>query len=180
MTSVCVYMGSRDGDSPQWGEMAEHVGRRIAERGWRLVYGGGNVGLMGRCANGALNAGGEVIGVIPDNLMQLEAGHRSVTELIQVPDMHTRKARMSALSDGFIALPGGIGTFEELFEIWTWSYLALHRKPLAVLNANGFYTPLIEFLEKTAHHGFMSQTTLDSLHVDDNIDTLLDAMFGAQ
>ncbi|MGJ8514356.1 TIGR00730 family Rossman fold protein [Carnimonas bestiolae] len=180
MTSVCVYMGSRDGDSPRWGEVAEQVGRRIAERGWRLVYGGGHVGLMGRCADGALAAGGEVIGIIPDSLLQLEVGHSGLTELIRVPDMHARKARMSALSDGFIALPGGIGTFEELFEIWTWSYLELHSKPVAMLNSDGFYTPLLEFLENTTQHGFMSRSTMDSLHVGDNIDTLLDAMFGEQ
>lgn len=178
MTSVCVYMGARDGNSPQWRDIASHTGRRIAERGWRLVYGGGSTGLMGACADGALAAGGEVVGVIPDALVDKEVGHQGLTELIQVPDMHVRKATMSRLSDGFIALPGGIGTFEELFESWTWSYLNIHDKPVGLYNAQGFFDPLLEFLDKTSQHGFMSQATRQSLLCETDIDTLLGRMLG--
>ncbi|ANF56921.1 TIGR00730 family Rossman fold protein [Halotalea alkalilenta] len=177
MRSVCVYLGSRDGASPAWGEVAERVGRKIAERGWRLVYGGGRVGLMGRCADGAIAAGGEVIGVIPNALVEREAAHLGLTELIKVPDMHTRKARMSELSDGFIALPGGIGTFEELFEMWTWLYLGIHAKPVGLLNVDGFYDKLLSFLDDTVSAGFLATSTRQGLADDDDIDRLLDRMF---
>jgi len=176
MASVCVYLGSRDGSSPLWGDVAEQVGRTIAEQGYRLVYGGGRVGLMGRCAEGALAAGGEVVGVIPDALVEREAQHTGLTELIRVTDMHTRKARMSALSDAFVALPGGIGTFEELFEIWTWSYLDYHDKPVGLLNVNGFYDTLLAFMDETVQNGFLNEQTRNSLFCDTDISSLLARM----
>lgn len=175
--SVCVYMGSRSGHAPHWQQLAEAVGEGIARRGWRLVYGGGRTGLMGACASAALAAGGEVVGVIPDHLVEREVAHTGLTELIRVPDMHTRKAQMAAHSDAFVTLPGGIGTFEEFFEIWTWRYLGLHRKPIGLLNHERFFDPLLQFLDNTVEAGFLNADTRTTLISASTSADLLDALF---
>lgn len=155
MKSVCVFCGSNPGNDPAYAEGARAMGSEIARRGMVLVYGGGAVGLMGVVANAALEAGGEVHGVIPQALRDKEVGHHGLTRLEVVDTMHTRKARMAELSDGFIAMPGGIGTFEELFEIWTWGQLGIHTKPLGMLDVAGFYEPLAGFLDATVSAGFL-------------------------
>ncbi len=152
---VCVFCGSNPGVRPAYGEAAAAVAGALADRGIGLVYGGGAVGLMGRVADAMLARGGEVIGVIPQRLVDREIGHRGVTELRVVETMHERKALMAELSDGFVALPGGIGTLEELFEVWTWSYLGLHDKPIGLLAAGGFWDPLVGFLDGLVGHGFL-------------------------
>lgn len=174
MSRICVYLGSREGNRPAFRHAAQALGHSLAARGHTLVYGGARVGLMGVLANAALDAGGEVIGVMPDHLVEREQAHFGLTELIRVPNMHERKASMAANADGFIALPGGIGTFEELFEIWTWGYLGLHDKPLGLLNVDGFYTPLLTFLNSTVEQGFMAQATRDMLLDADTPAALLD------
>ena len=142
---LCVFCGSSHGANPAYAEAAKNVGSELARRGIGLVYGGGNVGLMGVVADAVLAGGGEVVGVIPEALMAKELGHRSIQDLRVVKTMHERKAMMAELADGFIALPGGIGTFEEFFEIVTWAQLGFHSKPCALLNVNGFYDPLLHF-----------------------------------
>ncbi|WP_447554257.1 LOG family protein [Vreelandella sp. EE22] len=159
MSRICVYLGSREGKSPAFMQAARQLGETLAERGHTLVYGGARIGLMGALANAALEAGGEVIGVMPTHLVEREQAHFGLSELIRVANMHERKATMAANADAFIALPGGIGTFEELFEIWTWGYLGLHEKPLALLDTQGFYAPLLAFLDNTVEHGFLSAPT---------------------
>jgi uncharacterized protein (TIGR00730 family) len=155
MRRVCVFCGSSSGADPAYAEAARAMGRLMAERGLGLVYGGGNVGLMGVVADAALAAGGEVIGVIPEALMRMEVGHTEVTRLHVVGTMHERKAMMAELSDAFIALPGGIGTLEELFEVWTWGQLGLHPKPLGLLDVAGYYGHLHAFLDHTVAQGFL-------------------------
>jgi uncharacterized protein (TIGR00730 family) len=136
-TSICVYCASRTGASAAYAAAAKAVGSEIGRRGWRLVYGGGRAGLMGVVADAALAAGAQVVGVIPTSLMERELGHTGLTELHVVETMHERKLRMAESSDAFVALPGGIGTFEELFEVWTWRQLGYHDKPLGLLNVDG-------------------------------------------
>jgi uncharacterized protein (TIGR00730 family) len=153
--SVCVYCGSRFGGSAAFRAAAEAMGRAIGERGWQLVYGGGNVGLMGAVADAALAAGAEVVGVIPERLVGLEVGHRGLTTLHVVETMHERKRLMAELADVFVALPGGIGTFEELFEVWTWRHLGYHDQPIGLLNVDGFYDPLLAFMRQTEAAGFV-------------------------
>jgi len=152
---VCVFCGSSTGRNPSYRRLADRLGRTLAQRGLGVVYGGGRVGLMGALADGALAAGGEVIGVIPQALMDREIGHRGLTELRIVGSMHERKAVMAELADGFIALPGGIGTLEELFEVWTWAQLGLHGKPCGLLDSDGFFGPLVEFLDHLVLTGFV-------------------------
>lgn len=159
MARICVYLGSREGRSPAFMKQARELGKLMAERGHMLVYGGARIGLMGALADAALEAGGEVIGVMPDHLVEREQAHFGLTELIRVANMHERKATMAAHADAFVALPGGIGTFEELFEVWTWGYLGLHEKPLALLDTDGFYAPLLGFLDNTVVQGFLAQAT---------------------
>jgi uncharacterized protein (TIGR00730 family) len=171
--SVCVYCGSRPGDSPRFLELAQAVGSEIGRRGWRLVYGGGRVGLMGAVADAALAAGAQVLGVIPQTLMRREVGHARLTELQVVQTMHERKQRMAEAADAFLALPGGIGTFEELFEAWTWRQLGYHAKPLGLLDADGYYAPLLEFLHGTVQRGFLDAAQLASLQVGDDAAALL-------
>src|SRR4051812_49148308 len=144
---VCVFCGSNPGARPEYAAAARAVGRALAERGRGLVYGGGNVGLMGVCADAALAAGGEVIGVIPDALQTAEVAHGGLTRLHVVRTMHERKALMADLSDAFAALPGGFGTLDELFEILTWAQLGIHAKPVAILNVAGFFDPLLAMLD---------------------------------
>ncbi|MBP7914111.1 MAG: TIGR00730 family Rossman fold protein [Vitreoscilla sp.] len=174
--TVCVYCGSRNGSSPAFRAAAQALGRLIGERGWRLVYGGGNVGLMGATADAALTAGAKVVGVIPERLLHLEVGHRELTELHVVPTMHGRKRLMAEMADVFIAMPGGIGTFEELFEVWTWRHLGYHDQPIGLLNVEGFYDPLLAFMRHTLHAGFIDASQQAMLTVHDDPATLLDRL----
>ena len=155
LNSVCIYCGSSSGTEPVYAETARAVGRLLAENNQRLVYGGGRVGLMGIVADAALGAGGTVIGVIPQALADKEVAHTNLTELIIVPSMHERKARMAELSEGFLALPGGFGTWEEFFEMVTWGQLHLHAKPCGLLNVAGFYDPLLALFDHAAGEGFV-------------------------
>lgn len=163
--SICVYCGSRPGESSLYSAAARSIGTEIGRRGWQLVYGGGRAGLMGVVADAALAAGAPVIGVIPQSLMARELGHTGLTELHVVETMHERKMMMAQRSDAFLALPGGIGTFEELFEVWSWRQLGYHDKPLGLLNVAGYYDTLLSFLRHSREHGFMSPLQLDLLHV---------------
>jgi uncharacterized protein (TIGR00730 family) len=174
--AVCVYCGSRPGDSPAFADAARRTGQLIAERGWRLVYGGGSSGLMGIVADGALAAGGQVTGVIPRSLMEREFGHFGLQELQVVETMHERKRLMAERADAFLALPGGIGTFEELFEVWTWKQLGYHDKPVGLLDVEGYYRPLRNFLGSARDHGFMTTEVLDLLCTDDDPGRLLDRL----
>ena len=157
MKSICVYCGSNAGSKPAYTERAIALGDRIAKEGLQLVYGGGNVGLMGIVADAVLAAGGEVIGVIPEQLVGWEVAHKGVTRLEVVANMHERKAKMTELADAFLALPGGIGTLDELFEAWSWNALGYHKKPFCLLNVEGFWDGLIEFIEHAHQSGFLSQ-----------------------
>jgi len=176
MKRICVYCGSATGVNPAHRHAAVNLGALFAARGIGLVYGGGNVGLMGTVADAALRAGGEVIGIIPAALMDKELGHGGVTKLHVVTSMHERKQLMADLSDGFIALPGGIGTLEELFETFTWLQLGFHIKPVGLLNVAGFYDLLLTFLRHTSADGFLRPDHLDSLLVDTDAGSLLEKM----
>ncbi|MBB3142718.1 LOG family protein [Halomonas organivorans] len=178
MSSFCVYLGSREGRDPRFLAAARALGKALARRGHSLVYGGARVGMMGELANSVLTAGGDVVGVMPDHLVEREQAHLELTRLIRVRNMHERKASMAAHSDAFIALPGGIGTLEELFEAWTWRYLGLHDKPIGLLDTGGFYTPLLTFLDSTVEHGFLDAHTREELLAADEPDALLDALEG--
>lgn len=155
MQRVCVFCGSSSGSRPAYRAAAEQLGRYLARRGIGVVYGGGKVGLMGALADAALAGGGEVIGVIPGHLMAREVGHNGLTKMHVVGSMHERKAMMADLSDGFIALPGGFGTFEEFCEVLTWSQLGLHRKPCGLLNIAEYYSPLLEMFDRAVAEGFL-------------------------
>lgn len=174
--SLCVYCGSRAGDNAAYEAAATAVGTAIGRRGWRLVYGGGRAGLMGRVADAALSAGAPVLGVIPLSLMEREVGHRGLTELHVVETMHERKLMMAQHSDAFIALPGGIGTFEELFEVWTWRQLGYHDKPVGLLNVDGYYDALLDFMRQTVARGFVSDAQNALLQVHTQADDLLDSI----
>lgn len=174
--SVCVYCGSRHGASPRFAEAARAVGQSIGERGWQLVYGGGNVGLMGEVADATLRAGGRVIGVIPERLVQKEVGHRGLTELHVVGSMHERKRLMAEKAQAFVALPGGIGTLEELFEVWTWRHIGYHDQPIGLLNVDGFYDPLLAFMERTLAQGFIDAGQQAMLTVETDPGRLLDRL----
>lgn len=176
MKRVCVFCGSSMGVKPVYAEAAAELGRMIAGRGLGLVYGGGNVGLMGVLAQSALEAGGEVVGVIPEALMKMEVGNPGVTALHVVGSMHERKALMAELSDGFIALPGGIGTMEELFEIWTWGQLGLHPKPLGFLDVAGYYDHLHAFLDHMVAEGFLRERHRAMVAVESAPAALLDRL----
>ena len=172
-SSVCVYCGSSRGERSDYAAAARELGTLLAERGIRLVFGGGSVGLMGVLADAVLAAGGEVIGVIPHGLRTAELAHEGVSELIAVDSMHARKQRMVELADAFIALPGGIGTLDELFETWTWLQLGIHSKPVGVLNVAGYYDQLLEFLHHMAQQQFLSRDHLECLMVDSDAQRLL-------
>jgi hypothetical protein len=174
--SLCVYCGSRNGLDPAHLASAQEVGRQIGLRGWRLVYGGGHTGLMGAVADAALAHGAEVIGIIPDRLIERELGHGGVTELQVVGSMHERKQKMAEQSDAFVALPGGIGTMEEIFEIWTWRQLGYHRKALGLLNVGGYYDDLLRFIDRSAVDGFLWPDVHALLQVDTDIARLLDGL----
>ena len=176
MKRVCVFCGSSTGADSAHRKAAEQVGALLAGRGIGLVYGGGNVGLMGILADAALRAGGEVIGVIPSALMEKELGHARVTKLHVTASMHERKQLMADLSDGFIALPGGIGTLEELFETFTWLQLGFHAKPVGLLNVAGFHDHLLAFLRHASQERFLRPEHLDWLLVESDAGALLDRM----
>lgn len=173
LTAVCVFCGASTGTAPLYRDAATALGQAIAKRGLRLVYGGGAVGLMGVVADAALAAGGEVIGIIPQSLERAEIGHPGLTRLEVVDGMHARKARMAELADGFIALPGGLGTLEELFEVWTWGQLGYHGKPLGLLDVNGFYAGLGQFLDHLVTEGFVRPPHRAMLQRSDEADALL-------
>jgi uncharacterized protein (TIGR00730 family) len=171
--SLCVYCGSRTGDLPAFAAAADELGTLIGRAGGRLVYGGGRVGLMGRVADATLAAGGRVLGVIPQALMEREVGHRGLTELVVVQTMHERKQRMAEAADAFLALPGGIGTLEELYEMWSWQQLGYHDKPVALLNVAGYYDALLAFMRTAQERGFVSGAQHDALIVDDDVPRLV-------
>jgi uncharacterized protein (TIGR00730 family) len=173
---LCVFCGSNRGNNPAYEAAAQQLGAELASRGITLVYGGGNVGLMGILADATLHAGGKVIGVIPEALMAREVGHRGLTELHIVKTMHERKALMAELSDGFIALPGGIGTFEEFFEVLTWAQLGIHNKPCALLNVAGFFDPLLQMIEHTVAEGFLRPSHRSHMVVASEIAALIEAI----
>jgi uncharacterized protein (TIGR00730 family) len=172
MKAVCVYCGSNAGSKPAYAERAAALGARIANEGLALVYGGGNVGLMGIAADAALAAGGEVVGVIPEQLVGWEVAHRGVTRLEVVANMHERKARMFDLSDAFIAMPGGFGTLDEMFEMLTWRQLGLGDKPCAFLDVDGFYAPLIVMLDRMVEERFLHADQRHDLWHGESIDGL--------
>ncbi|WP_220811641.1 LOG family protein [Pseudomonas paralcaligenes] len=176
LKSVCVFCGASPGARPIYREAAENLGRSLAERGLTLVYGGGAVGLMGVVADAALAAGGEVIGIIPQSLERAEIGHKGLTRLEVVDGMHARKARMAELADAFISLPGGLGTLEELFEVWTWGQLGYHAKPLGLLEVDGFYSRLTEFLDHLVAERFVREQHRTILQVSESPGELLDLM----
>ncbi len=172
---ICVYCGSASGWRSEHADAARALGRALARRSIGLVNGGGRVGLMGATADGALESGGEAIGVIPRALMDRELGHRGMTELRVVESMHDRKALMAELSDGFIALPGGIGTLEELFEAWTWAGLGIHAKPVGVLDVGGYWDPLLEMADRMVSEGYLPSHLRKALLVAHDPDALIDA-----
>ena len=174
--SVCVYCGSRTGEAPGFADAARAVGRWIGTNKGQLVYGGGNNGLMGVVADATLQSGGRVIGIIPKALVEREYAKLDCTELHVVDTMHDRKRMMAERADAFLALPGGIGTFEELFEVWTWRQLGYHDKPIGVLDADGYFEPLLAFLRSSVAHGFMSDWQMGLLRVGREPGTLLSCL----
>ncbi|WP_306262151.1 TIGR00730 family Rossman fold protein [Pararhizobium sp. IMCC21322] len=175
LKTICVFCGSNPGNDPAYLEAAIGLGKSIVAHGYKLVYGGAEVGLMGAVADAALKAGGHVIGVMPRALVEKEIAHKGLTELLEVSSMHERKALMADLSDGFIALPGGVGTLEEIFEIWTWAQLGHHDKPLAFMNVSSFYDPLGAFLDHQSEQGFVRKGHRDMAIFSDNADEILTA-----
>jgi uncharacterized protein (TIGR00730 family) len=175
VTSVCVYCGASTGSDPVYTEAAIELARALAARGLRVVYGGAHVGLMGLLADTALEAGAEVVGVIPKVLVDWEVAHTRLTELHVVEGMHERKAKMAELADAFVALPGGIGTLEELVEVYTWSYLGIHDKPFAVLNTAGYYDGFTAFLDHAVSQGFLRPEVRSRLLVAPDAASLLAA-----
>jgi hypothetical protein len=176
MKRICVFCGSCSGGNPKYRQLALQTGAEIARRGFELVYGGGNVGLMGAVADSALEHGARVIGIIPDGLLAREVGHRHITELRTVASMHERKAVMADLSDGFVALPGGYGTFDEFFEIVTWAQLGMHSKPCALLNACGYYDPILAMIDKADEEQFLRPQHRKLVLVGTEIAEVLDKM----
>ena len=179
MQRICVFCGSSTGASPLYAEAARAMGRTIVASGRSLVYGGGQVGLMGVVADAVLAAGGEVIGVIPHALNAREIAHDGLTTLHVVDSMHERKALMASLSDAFVALPGGFGTYEELFEVITWTQLGVHKKPCGLLNVAGFYDPLVQFLDRAATERFIRPEHRAAVLVETEPGRLLAALEGA-
>ena len=173
MNSIAIFCGSAFGSDSVFIETAKLTGETIAKQGKTLVYGGGRSGLMGTVADSALAAGGQVVGVIPQNLVDAELAHPDLTELYIVKDMHERKTKMSELADGFIALPGGSGTWEEIFEQWTWSQLGIHLKPCAFLNVEGFYDDLLKFIQLSTDKGFTKDRFTETLIHSESIEYIL-------
>ncbi|HKU12885.1 MAG TPA: TIGR00730 family Rossman fold protein [Steroidobacteraceae bacterium] len=176
MESLCVFCGSSSGNHPGYAALARRAGALIARRGLTLVYGGGRVGLMGALADAALAAGGRVVGVIPQMLLDREVGHAGLSQLHVVRTMSERKLLMGDLADAFLALPGGIGTMDELFEAWTWTQLGLHRKPCALLNQDGYYDPLVAFLDRAVDEGFLQPDNRAALLVDTDLEALIERL----
>ncbi len=173
LKSICLFCGASPGTNPVYRDAATEFGRTLARQNIRLIYGGGSVGLMGVAADACLTNGGEVTGVIPRMLMEKEVGHKGVTQMHVVETMHERKALMTELSDGFVALPGGYGTLDELFESLTWLQLAYHTKPIGLYNVNGFFDGLISFLDHARDERFLRDLHRDSLQVDVNLGALI-------
>ncbi len=173
VTSLCVYCGSSPGLLPEYLASAYSFGALLASRGIAVVYGGGNVGLMGALADGALTTGGKVIGVMPVRLIEKEVAHQGLTEFHAVDSMHARKMKMASLADAFVALPGGIGTLEEIFEVYSWTQLGFQQKPCAFLNVADFYTPLMEFLARAVEQRFIRPEHYAALLVDNDPDRLI-------
>lgn len=171
--SICVYCGSRPGDDASYAQAAQSVGHWIGRHGGQLVYGGGKTGLMGTVAHAAREAGGRVVGIIPQALVDKELANELCDELHVVGTMHERKAMMAEHSDAFVALPGGIGTFEELFEVWTWRQLGYHDKPIGLLNAAGYYDSMLQFLQQCVGHGFMSEWQMGLIEAHAEVPALL-------
>lgn len=176
MKRICVFCGANAGVDARYRAAATELGRLLVARDIGLVYGGAGIGLMGTIADAVLAAGGDVIGVIPRNLLEREVAHRGAIDLRVVESMHERKALMADLSDGFIALPGGVGTLEELFEVWTWAHLGLHRKPCGLLDVGGFYASLEKFLDHVQTEGFLRAGVRDMLLIEESAESLLTAM----
>lgn len=173
MRSLCIYCGSSSGDDPAYVDAARSTGVELARRGIEVIYGGAHVGLMGQVADAALAAGGRVIGVIPQQLVRKELAHRQLTALHITSSMHARKAKMAELAEGFLALPGGVGTLEEIFEIWTWAQLGLHGKPVGLLNVGGYYDELVRFVDHATASGFIRPEQRGMLIVEPTIGALL-------
>ena len=177
--SVCVYCGSRPGDDPAFTESARATGHWIGSHGGQLVYGGGKGGLMGTVAEATLAAGGRVVGIIPTALVEKEWANPMCTELHVVNTMHERKRLMAERADAFLALPGGIGTLEEFFEVWTWRQLGYHDKPVGLLNLAGYYDSLMQFLQSTVNHGFLGDWQMGLIRVDTQVESLLEELVQA-
>ena len=177
--SICVYCGSRTGKQPEFADLAREVGTWIGHHGGQLVYGGGSNGLMGILADATLAAGGRVVGVIPKALVEKEWSHSGCTELHIVETMHDRKRIMAERADAFLALPGGIGTLEELFEVWTWRQLGYHNKPISLLNTSGYYDSLLTFLSASVKAGFMNDWLMELIRTDTQAIPLLEALVQA-
>jgi uncharacterized protein (TIGR00730 family) len=175
MERLCVFSGSSPGAQPDYRRAAEELGRALADQGVGLVYGGASVGLMGVVADAVLDAGGEAIGVIPQALVEREIAHSGVSDLRVVGSMHERKALMAELADGFVALPGGMGTLEELFEVYTWTQLGLHSKPLGLLDARSYYARLVAFLDHAVEERFLTVEHREMLVVEQRAEALLEA-----
>jgi uncharacterized protein (TIGR00730 family) len=179
MKRVCVFLGSSSGVDPPFRSAAADLGRALAERDLELIYGGGSVGLMGVLADAVLAAGGRATGVIPERLMEREVGHSALSDLLVVPNMHARKAKMAELSDAFLALPGGLGTLEEFFETLTWAQLGYHAKPIGLLQVNGYFDRLLDFLDHTVAAGFVSRHHRRLFIVENTVQAMLDALQNA-
>ena len=179
MRNICVFAGSGAGRKPEYAAAAAELGRLLAKNNIHLVYGGGSTGLMGAVADGALKAGGKVIGVIPTDLTGIELDHKGLTEMIVTGDMHSRKAKMHRLSDAFIALPGGIGTFDELFEALCWAQLGFHNKPCGLLNVKGYYDPLLKLINTAVNEGFAKEAISARLLINAEPSGLLAAILAA-
>lgn len=173
ISAICVFCGSSTGNKPQYAQVARQVGAQIARSGRKLVYGGGKVGLMGAVADGALEAGGEVVGVMPRSLVEREIAHPGLTLLHTVDSMHERKVLMSESASAFLALPGGAGTLEEIFEQWTWTQLGLHAKPIGFLNVGGYFDPLFGMIDRMVTEGFLDASYRAALVLEDQVDALL-------
>ncbi|GAA1813849.1 LOG family protein [Nesterenkonia flava] len=176
LTQLSIFTGGASGHDLTYQREVRRFGAAVAQAGIGIVYGGGKVGLMGQVADAALEAGGEVTGIIPEVLTEREVAHQGLTHLEVVPDMHTRKARLGELGDAFVTLPGGMGTLEELFEVWTWQYLGIYAKPVALYNTKGFWNPLLKMIDHQVAEGFIAGWRRDALVIADTPEDLLDQL----
>lgn len=177
---ICVFAGSNPGNRPEYREAAQQLGKALVSRGLGVVYGGGSVGLMGALADSVLEQGGEIIGVMPQGLFRREIAHAHLTKLFEVESMHARKALMADLADGFIALPGGFGTFDELFEITTWAQIGIHSKPIGLLNVAHYFEPLLALVTHASNEGFIPPTHVRLLLVQEYVGELINSMLTYQ